>query len=316
MVISHKPRPRRASVLVAVLLTALSMVLAACGAGSTGSGGSGGSGGKGSLIGISLYTNQVARFNFEEKKMKEVAAKNGDQVISNFAGNNLQTQISQIQSMMQRGIKVLILNQIESKSFAPLVTQAQAQGIKVIAYDEDVTGAKVDYLVQRDNVEMGKVQAQSVLDHLPAGRVAKVAIIRGDPSTPAMVQMSQSYDKMILHNPKIKVVYDNTTPGWDQAAAQRNAEAALQKDPNIDAFLVMWDNGAQAVAQAVKGAGKPAGTVWSTGSDGSQASLAYIAQGWQGQTTWTAVDQQAANAMNAAHAFASGKQPPKGDGKT
>jgi D-xylose transport system substrate-binding protein len=146
--------------------------------------------------------------------------------------------------------------------------------------------------------------------------VAKVAIIRGDPSTPAMVQMSQSYDKMILKNPKVNVVYDNTTPGWDQAAAQRNAEAALQNDPNIDAFLVMWDNGAQAVAQAVKGAGKKPGTVWSTGSDGSQASLTYIAQGWQGQSTWTAVDQQAANAMNAAHAFTSGKQPPTADGKT
>src|SRR5207237_5351582 len=134
--------------------------------------------------------------------------------------------------------------------------------------------------------------------------------------TPDKGLMIQSYDNMILNNPKIDVVYDQTTPGWDQAAAQRDAEAALQKNPDIDAFLVMWDNGAQAVAQAVKAAGKKAGTVWSTGSDGSQASLAYIAQGWQGQTTWTAVDQQARNAMNIAHAFASGSQPPTPDAKT
>ena len=71
--------------------------------------------------------------------------------------------------------------------------------------------------------------------------------------------MGQSYDKMILNNPQIDVVYDNTTPGWDQAAAQKNAEAALQKEPNIDAFLCMWDNCAQAVAQAVKAAGKQPG---------------------------------------------------------
>ncbi|WP_166665370.1 substrate-binding domain-containing protein [Kribbella caucasensis] len=293
----------------------MSLVLTACAAqGDAGQGASAGN--KGNLIGVSLYTNQVARFNFEEKKMKEVAAQNGDSVISNFANNNLETQLSQIQSMFQRGIKVLVLNQINSKAFAPIVSQAQQRGIKVIAYDEDVAGANVDYVVQRDNVEMGAVQAQSVIDHLPAGRVAKVAIIRGDPSTPAMVQMSESYDKLIGNNPKIEVVYDNTTPGWDQAAAQRNAEAALQKEPNIDAFLVMWDNGAQAVAQALKATGKQAGTVWSTGSDGSPASLAYIAQGWQGQTTWTAVDKQATNAMTIAHAFASGSEPPTPDSKT
>jgi D-xylose transport system substrate-binding protein len=218
--------------------------------------------------------------------------------------------------MMQRGIKVLVLNQVNSKAFAPIVAQAQAAGIKVIAYDEDVAGAKVDYVVQRDNVEMGAVQAQSVLDNLPKDRVGKVAIIRGDPSTPAEVQMSESYDKMILNNPNIDVVYDNTTTGWDQAAAQKNVEAALQIAPDIDAFLVMWDNGAQAVAQAVKAAGRDPGTVWSTGSDGSPASLAYIYQGWQGQSTWTAVDQQATNAMNIAHAFAAGQEPPKSDGNT
>jgi D-xylose transport system substrate-binding protein len=258
----------------------------------------------------------VARFNFEEQKMKEVAAANGDEVISNFSNNSLETQLSQIDSMIQRGISVLVLNQVNSKAFAPVVAKAQAAGIEVIAYDEDVAGAKVDYVVQRDNVEMGAVQAQSVLDHLPKDRVAKVAIIRGDPSTPAMVQMSESYDKMILNNPDINVVYDNTTTGWDQAAAQKNAEAALQIAPDIDAFLVMWDNGAQAVAQAVKAAGRDPGTVWSTGSDGSPASLAYIWQGWQGQSTWTAVDEQATNAMNIAHAFASGQEPPKPDGQT
>ena len=315
--LKSRGRNRRLLGLGLAVLALLSPALAACSSDTTAdSSESSGGSSEGNLIGVSLYTNQVARFNFEEKKMKEVAAANGDQVISNFSNNSLETQISQIQSMMQQGIKVLILNQINSKAFAPIVDQAHAQGIKVVAYDEDVTGATVDYVVERDNVDMGAVQAQSVLDHLPKDRVAKVAIIRGDPSTPAQVQMSQSYDKMILNNPNINVVYDSTTAGWDQAAAQKNAESALQIAPDIDAFLVMWDNGAQAVAQAVKAAGRDPGTVWSTGSDGSPASLAYIYQGWQGQSTWTAVDQQATNAMNIAHALATDQTPPKADGTT
>lgn len=327
MVISRRSAGRRLRVLAAVAVTALSLVLAACSAhGSSSSSGTGsanvaaaGAGcksSKGGLIGASFYTQQVARFVFEEKLMRELAAKNCDRFISNFSNGNLQTQISQIQSMMQRGIKVLILNQIDAKAFAPVVEQAHAQGIKVIAYDTDVIGAKADYLVERNNYDMGRIEAQSVLDHLPAGRVAKVAIIRGDPATPAEVDMGRAYDQMLLHNPKIDVVYDVETPNWDQATAQREAEAALQKDPSIDAFAVMWDNGAQAVVQALKSAGKKPGTVWITGSDASKPSLSYIAQGWQGESTWTAVDRQAINAETIAHDYATGHAPPKPDATT
>jgi D-xylose transport system substrate-binding protein len=330
MVISRRSARRRSRVLAAVAVIAMSSVLAACSAlkagsssstGSTGSAnaaaaGAGCKSSKGDLIGASFYTQQVARFIFEEKLMRQLAAKNCDRYISNFSNGNLQTQISQIQSMMQRGIKVLILNQIDAKAFAPIVEQAHAQGIKVIAYDTDVIGANADYLVERNNYDMGRIEAQSVLDHLPAGRVAKVAIIRGDPATPAEVDMGRAYDQLLLHNPKIDVVYNVETPNWDQATAQREAEAALQKDPNIDAFAVMWDNGAQAVVQALKSAGKKPGTVWVTGSDASTPSLAYIAQGWQGESTWTAVDRQAINAETIAHDYATGQAPPKPDAKT
>src|SRR5947208_11999896 len=143
-----RARARRHGVFAAVLLVAVALVSTACSSkkdtAATANGGTSASsgGGKGGLIGASLYTQQVARFVFEEKRMREVATHNGDQFISNFANNSLQTQISQIQSMMQRGIKVLILNQIDAKAFAPIVAQAQRQGIKVIAYDTEVEGAK------------------------------------------------------------------------------------------------------------------------------------------------------------------------------
>ncbi len=302
--------------LVAVV-GAAALALAACSS-SSGSGSSGTPAPSGSesskcgKIGLSLVSQQVARFVFEEQKIKEVAKANCDEVISNFSNNNLQTQISQIQSMMQRGIKVLILNANDAKAFTPLIKQAQQQGIKVIAYDNDVD-AKADYVITRNNVAMGEQQAQSLLDHLPTDRAAKVAIIRGDPATPAEGEMGQSYDKLMKNNPKVNVVYDVTTPGWDQATAQKEAEAALQKEPNLDAFLCMWDNCAQAVAQAMKSAGKPAGAVFSTGSDASPASLTYIAQGWQGQTTWTAYDAMAKDAADIAHSFIAGTETPKQD---
>ena len=91
---------------------------------------------------------------------------------------------------------------------------------------------------------------------------------------------------------------------------QRNAEAALQKYPKINAFAVMWDDAAQAVVQALKSAGKKPGEVFVSGLDAATPSLAYIAQGWQSQTIWTPIDRMAKEAANLAHALGSGSGVP------
>lgn len=311
---SRKTNQRRRSLRLA-LAGALGILLAitGCGAGGAGSTSSGSSGG---LIGVSVYTNQQPGLNYAVKTIEKVAKENGDRVVSQFANGNSGQQVNQVQSMLQQGVKVLVLVMVDPKAFVPVVKQAQAQGVKVIAYDDNVVGAKVDYYLVRDNVELGRLQAQSVVDHLPKDRVAKVAIIRGDPATPSVPELMEAYTELLINNPKVKVVYDQTTPGWDQAAAQRNAEAALQRDPDIDAFAVMWDNGTQGVVQALKAAGKQPGQVWSTGTNASPVSLTYISQGWQGQSTYSDYTVQATNAANVAHAFITNQDPPKPDKTT
>lgn len=49
-----------------------------------------------------------------------------------------------------------------------------------------------------------------------------------------------------------ETVHDAFVPGWETAGAKREAGAALQANPHLDAFLVMWDTGAQAGIQVLK----------------------------------------------------------------
>lgn len=260
----------------------------------------------GALIGVILASQQEARSTFEQKILTAQAKANGDEVIFQFSNENAATQKNQVESMIQRKVKALILEPIDAQAASSLVKEAQSQGIKVITYDRSVTSAVPEYHISRNNYDMGVIQAKSALAASPCG---KYAIIRGDQSTIAQVDMSKAYDELVKAKSCINVVYDTLTPGWDTATAQREAEAALQKNPDIKAFLVMWDNGAQAVVQALKSAGKQPGQVWVTGSDASTPSLAYIAQGWQSQTTWTPIDKMARDAANIAHDLATGKEP-------
>lgn len=260
----------------------------------------------GALIGVVFPGQNQFRWTWETKTLTSQAEANGDKVIVQFSNESVATQKTQVESMIQRGVKVLILGAIDANAGGDMVKAAQAQGIKVITYDRGVVGAKPDFFVVRNNYDLGVAHIQSAIKAVPCG---KYAVIRGDKAMLGVDAISRGYDEALAAHKCIDVVYDTFTPGWDTATAQRSAEAALQKNPDINAFVVSWDNGAQAVVQALKSAGKEPGDVWVTGTDASTPSLAYIVQGWQSQTTWTPVDQMAKDAANIAHAFAAGKEP-------
>ncbi len=288
------------------------LTLSACGSGdSTASaGGTSAGSGDGALIGVSFWSQDQKRYPFEANIMTEEAKKNGDQVIVNYADNSASTQASQVESMIQRGVDVLIIVPLDPKASAALVTKAQAQGIKVIVYDAPVSGAKPDYMVGRDNSLLGVAHADAALAAVPSG---KYAIIRGDEAADAAHVIGKAYDDKLKNNPNVNVVYDVYTPSWAAAEAQKEAEAALQSNPDIKVFVAMWDEAAQSVVSALKADGKQPGEVFVTGTDASTPSLAYIAQGWQGQTVWTPIDKMATRAADIAHAFGTGAEPPAPD---
>ncbi|OBC11938.1 hypothetical protein A5784_03695 [Mycobacterium sp. 852013-50091_SCH5140682] len=269
-----------------------------------------GSKGGGYLIGVDFPSQNQARWGFEAKTFEEQAGKHGDKVIVNYANYSTSKQTSDVETMLQQGIDVLVLGPVDSTAAAALVTRAQSQGVKVITYDVGVTGATADYAVERNNYEAGKMHVESALAAVPTGNYA---IIRGDRSTSVAQGIGRAYDDLLRNKPGVNVVYDQWTPAWDSAQAQRYAEAALlDNGNNIDAFIVSWDYGAQGVAQALKTAGISR-HVYVTGTDGSVPSLANIATGRQSETVWTHIDSGASSAADIAHALASHGEVPQPD---
>ncbi|MCA4135387.1 substrate-binding domain-containing protein [Arthrobacter sp. M4] len=305
--LENRKRARSARVVTAASALVSLVMLSAC---ASGGGAASADADKGVLIGVSFWSQDQKRYPFEAGVMAEQAKKNGDEIIVNYADNNAATQAAQVDSMIQRGIKVLVLVPLDPKASAAIVTKAQGEGVKVIVYDAPVTGAKPDYMVGRDNAKLGEAHAEAALKAVPTGTYG---IIRGDEAAAAAHVIGKPYDDKILTDSNVKVAYDKYTPGWSAANAQTEAEAALQKNPDTKALVVMWDEGAQAAVSAAKAAGKQPGDVFITGTDASTPSLAYIAQGWQGQTVWTPIDEMARRATDIAHAFGTEATPPAPD---
>src|SRR6478752_8974512 len=185
---------RKSAIGFVVTGVAASLVLAACSSSSKSS--SGGGGGSSASSGSSGTTGKVGvilpdetsspRYIQYDKPLLEQAFKNaGIQAdIQNAQGDK--TKFATIaDSMIQEGVAVLITDGLDSPSAAAVQQKAKAAGIKTIDYDRLTLGGSADYYVSFDNVAVGKLQGQGLVDCLQKGggpAKPKIAELNGSPT--------------------------------------------------------------------------------------------------------------------------------------
>ena len=119
------------------------------------------------MVGVSLPTKDLQRWNQEGAKMREELEDKGYNVDLQFASNNVPTQISQIENMINSGCKVLIVAAIESSSLNEVLEKAHQNDITVIAYDRLILDTEyVDYYVSFDKYQIGVMQAEYIVKQL------------------------------------------------------------------------------------------------------------------------------------------------------
>jgi putative multiple sugar transport system substrate-binding protein len=81
-----------------------------------------------------------------------------------YAEDDIPNQLAQIENMITKGVKVLVIAAIDGTTLSNALDNAAAAGIKVIAYDRLIrdTGS-VDYYATFDNFKVGVQQAESLV---------------------------------------------------------------------------------------------------------------------------------------------------------
>ncbi|MCP6542141.1 substrate-binding domain-containing protein, partial [Klebsiella pneumoniae] len=75
-------------------------------------------------------------------------------------------QQQQFNSVIAQGAKIIVLDPVDSSAAAALVENAQAQDVKVIAYDRPIPDKPADFYVSFDNEGIGYAISQSLVNHL------------------------------------------------------------------------------------------------------------------------------------------------------
>ena len=128
-------------------------------------------------VGVSFDAYQEERWKTDEAAIKAELAKSGAKYVMSDAGSSTEKQLTDIDGLIAKGAKVLIILGRDKDAILPAVNKAAQLKIPVIAYDRLFEAPGVTYITF-DNKEVGRMTARAILAVKPKGNFA---IIKGDP---------------------------------------------------------------------------------------------------------------------------------------
>ena len=138
------------------------------------------------LVGVAMPTKDLQRWNQDGSNMQEQLEAAGYTVDLQYAANDIQTQVSQIENMISNGCEVLVVASIDGSALGTVMAQAKDAGIPVIAYDRLIMDTDaISYYATFDNWDVGVKQGEYIaetLDLANAGdKTYNIEFITGDP---------------------------------------------------------------------------------------------------------------------------------------
>jgi D-xylose transport system substrate-binding protein len=240
------------------------------------------------VVGVSWNNYQEERWALrDEPAIKAVLDDAGADYLSADAGSSEEQQATDVENLLSQGANVLIILAQNTETILPSVQAAVDQGVPVIAYDRLIESPDSLY-VSFDNVKVGELQAEAVLEQVSEGNFV---IIKGNGADANSDFLRQGYVNAGVpdvdeSSDTITIVGETYTDNWDPALAQTEMEQFLTENDNqVDAVLSENDGMAGGVVAALEAQGL-AGQIPVSGQDGDIAALNRVALGTQTVDVW------------------------------
>ena len=287
------------------------------------------------LIGISMPTKSSARWISDGESMVKYFKDAGYKTDLQYAEDDIPNQLAQIENMVTKGAKVLVIAAIDGTTLSDVLQKAADKGIKTIAYDRLIRNSKnVDYYATFDNFQVGVLQANSLVDalKLKEGKGPfNIELFGGSPDDNnafffydgAMSVLKPYLDsgKLVVRSKQMGMDKVGTLR-WDGAVAQArmdNLLSAFYGKDKVHAVLSPYDGLSIGILSSLKGVGyctpqQPCPFV--SGQDAEVPSVKSILRGEQYSTVFKDTRELAKVTVSMVDALLSGKQPQINDTKT
>lgn len=223
------------------------------------------------------------------------------------------TQQTQAEQAITDGATVLLMVNLDSGSAAAIIDNAHSQGVKVIDYDRlTVEGPGADYYVSFDNVAVGRLMGDAMLEALDGfDGTPNVVLINGGPTDNNATLFREGYYGAVeskFTSGEWSLVDEQAVPDWDNVQAQTIFEQILTANGNeVDAVISANDGMAGGIIASLQAQGLNGIPV--TGQDATVGGVQNILIGDQYMTVYKAVKAEAFAAAELAVALRNGEEP-------
>lgn len=258
-------------------------------------------------VGIAMPTQSSLRWISDGNELKTALEAKGYTVDLQYAEDDIPNQLAQVENMVTKGVKALVIASIDGTTLSAVLQQAADAGIKVIAYDRLIReSGNVDYYTTFDNFQVGVLQANSLVQGLkerfPDTKPWNVELFGGSPDDNNAFFF---YDgAMSVLQPLIDagdIVVKSGQQGmetvgtlrWDGAVAQARMDNILSANysdgSRVDGVLAPYDGLSRGIISSLRGVGYGSGDLaWPiiTGQDAEAPSVKAIIAGEQYSTVY------------------------------
>jgi putative multiple sugar transport system substrate-binding protein len=320
-------------ILVFCLAAMVAVVMTGCG-GQKDTGSSSGGSDKKIKVGVSMPTKSLQRWNQDGSNMEAKLKEKGYDVDLQFAENKVEMQVSQIENMITKGAKVIIVGAIDGGALSSVLDEAKSAGVQVIAYDRLIMNTDaVSYYATFDNYGVGKIQGEYIETKLglkegkgpynfeiATGPLDDNNVVFFFKGAMDILQPYIDQGKLVVKSGQ-KTREQCATPNWDEAKAQERMDNIITShytSDKIDAVLCSNDSVSLGVQSALKSAGYGAGKAMPviTGQDANISNVKAILAGEQSMSVFKDTRALADQVVKMVEAIVNGKEPEVNDTKT
>ena len=258
-------------------------------------------------IGIAMPTQSSLRWISDGNELKSALEGKGYTVDLQYAEDDIPNQLAQIENMVTKGVKALVVASIDGTTLSAVLQQAADAGIKVIAYDRLIReSGNVDYYTTFDNFQVGVLQANSLVkglkERFPDTKPWNVELFGGSPDDNnafffydgAMSVLQPMIDAGDIVIKSGQTGMDTVgTLRWDGAVAQARMDNILSANysdgSRVDGVLAPYDGLSRGIISSLRGVGYgSADQAWPviTGQDAEAPSVKAIIAGEQYSTVY------------------------------
>lgn len=264
---------RRLWILLLVLALALTVGLAGCSGDETSDGGDTASGEK-IRVGVTVY-NMSSFITQGQEGMQAYADAYDIELLWNSANNDVATQASQMESLINQGVDAIIIVPVQADSLQPQLEAAKEAGIPVLAVNTTLSSEDlITAAVLPDDVAAGAQEMQMMADAL--GGEGNIVVLQGPLGSSPELDRTEGIESVLEDYPNIKVLTMDTANWAREEAVNKVKNWISSFGDDIDGIVGENDDMGLGAVQALKEAGMSVPVV---GIDGIEDGLRAVESG-------------------------------------